>query len=155
MPAKPKISLETSVVGAYFDFKQQDDERKAVTQKFWSEILSEYNSYISETVIAELVKEIEHADQQIQLVKNFESLTITKEIDQLAYDYLEFGVIRPTKLADALHLAVSTINKIEYLVSWNYRDLARPTQQRKITDYNESHKLYVPTITTPDDFFEK
>ena len=154
MAQKQKIYLETSIITAYFDFKKQDAERETATRTFWHGNLTEYDAFISETVIAELVKDAEHAGQQTQLVKDIPSLAVTDEANALAHRYLASGVIRPTKLADALHLAIATLNSINFLASWNYRDLARPAQQRKITDYNESNRLYVPTIATPDEFLK-
>jgi len=154
MGKKQKIYLETSVISAYFDFKKQDAERETATRTFWHDHLKEYDAFISETVIAELVKDTEHAAQQTQLVKDVPTLAVTDEANKLAHHYLASSVIRPTKLADALHLAIATLNKIDFLASWNYRDLARPAQQRKIMDYNEAHGLYVPAIATPDEFLK-
>ena len=98
----------TAVISAYFDFKKQDAKREAITRTFWHDNLKEYNAFISETVIAELFKDAEHAEQQTRLVKDVPSLAVTDETNELAHRYLASGAIRPAKLADALHLAIAT-----------------------------------------------
>ena len=50
---------------------------------------------------------------------------------------------------DALHVAFCTVNKIDYLVSWNYKHLANVNREKKITainiQYNYLHPLRICT----------
>ncbi|MBM4401835.1 MAG: hypothetical protein FJ044_01160 [Candidatus Cloacimonetes bacterium] len=64
------------------------------------------------------------------------------------------GIIPKSKIADAIHLAVATVNGIDYLVSWNVRHLTRPVKRKQIAEFNSKLGIYVPVISTPDDFLE-
>ncbi len=56
-------------------------------------------------------------------IENLEIVNI-KEIQALATLYLQKKIIPEKKIFDALHIAMSVINNIDYLVSWNYKHLA-------------------------------
>jgi len=154
MPKKKEsIYLETSVISAYFDFKQQDTERKKITRKFWKEVLPKYRVILSETVIEELQSAEESKTSKfLRLITGAERLEVTSREKNLAKKYIKAGIIRKTKFGDALHLAVTTLNQIDYLVSWNYEDIVGASQRKKISEFNKAHKLPLTQISTPNDF---
>ncbi len=62
---------------------------------------------------------------------------------------MERGVV-PTKAAeDALHIAVATVNGVDYLLTWNCRHIANPEIQRGIAEHLEQLGLILPFICTP------
>ena len=121
---KLKIYLDTSVFSAYFD--ERDIFRMNLTIEFWKE-LENHDRYIS-TVVREELSAItdENLLQKLSdLTGNFKVLEIDAETENLADIYLKEGVIPRKELNDALHLASSTINEIDVLVSWNFRHLVK------------------------------
>ena len=121
---KLKIYLDTSVFSAYFD--ERDIFRMNLTIEFWKE-LENHDRYIS-TVVREELSAItdENLLQKLSdLTGNFKVLEIDAETENLADIYLKEGVIPKKELNDALHLASSTINEIDVLVSWNFRHLVK------------------------------
>jgi len=153
MPSKKQtIYLETSVISAYFDFKKQDAERKKITKKFWRENLLKFDVIISDVVIVELGKQEERAKEFLNVVAGFRRVEETKRSIRLSKLYLQHGIVRKTKPLDASHLALATDYKVDFLVSWNYKDFVSPEQRRKITEFNKKRKLSTPTIVTPYDF---
>ncbi|MCK4613473.1 MAG: PIN domain-containing protein [Thermoplasmata archaeon] len=121
---KLKIYLDTSVFSAYFD--ERDIFRMNLTIEFWKE-LENHDRYIS-TVVREELSAItdENLLQKLSdLTGNFKVLEIDAETENLADIYLKEGVIPRKELNDAIHLASSTINEIDVLVSWNFRHLVK------------------------------
>jgi hypothetical protein len=60
------------------------------------------------------------------------------------------NVIPKNKKINALHVALCTVNKIDYLVSWNYRHLANVNREKKIISINIQHNYLHPLrICTP------
>lgn len=157
MPKKKEsIYLETSVISAYFDFKKQDIARKKATRKFWKEVLPKYNAIISEVVFGEL-EGTPDKEQRIRFLRFIESLRRikpTSAVAKLSNKYLAADLVPKAKIADATHLAIATISRIDYLVSWNQKHLTSPSQRKRIFVFNKRLKLYIPIIATPDDFFE-
>ena len=155
MPKKQTMYIETTVISAYFDFKKQDLERKKVTRNFWNTVPPNYTPVISDAVLVELrnVPENKHGVKFLEHVSSIQELPSTPKVENIAQKYTDNNIIRKTKLEDALHLAHAVVHEIDFLVSWNYKDLVRATQKRKITIYHQKQNLHLPTITTPLEFF--
>lgn len=58
---------------------------------------------------------------------------ITEEINQLAEEYVKEKVVGQTSIDDCRHIACATINKVAYLVSWNFKHIVNVF---RITGYN-------------------
>ncbi|RLG31870.1 hypothetical protein DRN97_08725 [Methanosarcinales archaeon] len=50
-------------------------------------------------------------------------IELTEEAVNLAGKYITEGVIGEGKLVDAEHIAIATINRVDVLVSWNFRHI--------------------------------
>ena len=62
----------------------------------------------------------------------------TENADKLALEYVKRGIIPERKFEDALHLAVSTVNEMDVLVSWNFKHLANVNKERQVISVNIS-----------------
>lgn len=69
--------------------------------------------------------ELEYAPDKVkELVKSIktgftEYLDMTDEAVDLATEYISEKVVGQTSFADCLHIAIATINRADYLISWN------------------------------------
>src|SRR4051812_6528515 len=52
-----------------------------------------------------------------------EVVAITAEGLQLAQNYIKENVVGQTSLNDCLHIATATLNKVDVLVSWNFKHI--------------------------------
>jgi len=55
--------------------------------------------------------------------KQTEFVEITEEINQLALEYINEKVVGETSIDDCRHIACATINKVDYLISWNFKHI--------------------------------
>ncbi len=77
------------------------------------------------------------------------------EVEQLTNLYLLHKIIPPAKRFDALHIAISVIHKLDYLVSWNYKHLANVNRERKVLALNyQFNYLHPIRIITPIDLID-
>ena len=53
--------------------------------------------------------------------------------------------------ADALHLALATLNGMDYLLTWNCRHIARGSVKRAQPIINAARGFASPTICTPEE----
>ncbi|NKB23865.1 MAG: hypothetical protein GKR87_05705 [Kiritimatiellae bacterium] len=54
---------------------------------------------------------------------NIENVTLSEEAEQLANNYVEEEVVRVKHMADAQHIAIATVERVDVLVSWNFRHI--------------------------------
>ena len=149
----PKVYVETSVIGAYFE------ERKDIvsaSQRYWSrlwwdEIRSEYDVVVSEGVIAELADpDFKYSQSALSLVDRVPQAEINNEVQDIVDIYITRTLMPQGPLGDALHLALASYHKCDYLLTWNCKHLANPNKFQRIRIVNTALGLYVPIITTPN-----
>ncbi|MEA1864137.1 MAG: hypothetical protein U9N46_02895 [Euryarchaeota archaeon] len=84
-------------------------------------------------------------------MKNLSVLPVSVEAETLADEYLKY--IKIPK-ADAIHIAISTVECVDCLVTWNMEHMAKERTRRIVDNINfmcEFSRLY---IVTPKDFFD-
>ena len=107
--------------------------------------------HISEIVLDEIggTKDLGLREALENLVKDFEILEITDEINNLSDVYLSY---RRMPRGDALHIALASIEEIDFLVTWNLRHLYKHGTQEIIKEINTKLIIPIPAIVTPEDF---
>jgi hypothetical protein len=66
------------------------------------------------------------------------------------------GIPLPAKAqADALHIAVSAVNGMDYLLTWNCTHIANATLRLKIESICRSAEYEPPVICTPQEILER
>jgi predicted nucleic acid-binding protein len=146
---KQSLYLETSVVGAYLD--NGEPFRRDLTIRWWEHEMSEYRATVSPLVTRELERLPEpHRTAYLKLVAPLEQLEMTDEATILAEGYISRGIFHRKYIGDALHVAVASVHKIDYLVTWNFGHLANVRRQARIRLFNTAAGFFVPMIVTPE-----
>ena len=146
---KQSLYLETSVAGAYLD--NGEPFRRDLTIRWWEHEMSEYNPFISLLVVRELERLKEpHRTAYLNLVGNIETLDVPDEAAILAEGYVSRGIFHRKYLADALHVALASIHKMDFLVTWNFGHIANVHRQARIKLFNTAAGFFVPVIVTPE-----
>ena len=82
-------------------------------------------------------------------------LDITKEAEDLAAALVTELQLPPKARADALHIAVSAVNGIHYLLTWNCTHIANATLRSRIEKVCRLAGYEPPTICTPQELLER
>ncbi|MCX6152738.1 MAG: type II toxin-antitoxin system VapC family toxin [Candidatus Kapabacteria bacterium] len=155
---KPKVYLETSVIGYYASKPSRDlitAANQQVTVEWWDKYLPKFDAYISPLVYDEISKGDANASKQrIEIVTGIQELEITPKVLSLAKTYYEILQIPEKAKADATHLALATIHSIDYLVSWNCVHIVGGRVRKIIENYNIINGLFLTTLCTPQELME-
>jgi len=118
---KQKIYIDTSVFGGYFD-----EEFSNQTIPLFERIKNEEFILLYSSVTQ---GELENAPNYVKELVNTLKVNYTEYIDlsedaiDLANEYISEKVVGLTSYADCLHIALATINRADYLVSWNFKHI--------------------------------
>src|SRR5262245_2966306 len=146
---KQSLYLETSVIGAYLD--NGEPFRRDLTIRWWEHELHEYRPFITPLVQRELERVSEpHRTGYLNLIKPLNQLEMVDEAAILAEGYITRGIFSRKYIADALHVALASCHKIDYLVTWNFGHLASVRKQARIRLFNTAAGFFVPMIVTPE-----
>jgi predicted nucleic acid-binding protein len=146
---KLSLYLETTVIGAYLD--NGDPFRRDLTIRWFERELSEYRVFTSVLVRRELERFDEpHRTGYLKLLRGFDDLELTEEAAILADGYISRGIFHRKFMADALHVALASFHKIDYLVTWNFGHLANVRKQARTRLFNTAAGFFSPSIVTPE-----
>ena len=146
---KLSIYLETSVIGAYLD--NGDPFRRDLTIRWFEHELSEYQAYSSILVQREIERIDEpHRTGYLKIIKDLDRLELSEEVAILAEGYIARGIFHRKFIADAVHVALASFHKVDYLVTWNFGHLANVRKQARVRLFNAAAGFFSPAIVTPE-----
>ena len=91
------------------------------------------------------------AQKRLAALEGISVLAVTQDMIRLAEALIAQGIIPAKAIEDALHIAVSTLHHVDFLLTWNCRHIANPVIQEKIAVYLEQLGLFLPIICTPEE----
>ncbi len=147
---KQRIYIDTSVFGGHFD-----DEFKEHTVPLFDRIKAGEFLILYSTVTQD---ELENAPEKVKkLVKSLkaeltEFIETTDEVVDLASEYISENVVGQTSYADCLHIALATINRADFLVSWNFKHIVNIERIRGYNSINIKNGYKQLEIRSPREF---
>lgn len=128
---KQRIYIDTSVFGGYFD-EEFSEQTHPLFDRIRNEEFLLLFSIVTQTELENAPKKVKELVRSLK-AENTEFLETTDEAVDLATKYITEKVVGPTSFADCLHIALATINRADFLVSWNFKHIVNI---QKIKGYN-------------------
>ncbi len=153
---KRSVYLETSIVSYYTARPSRDLVIAAwqeVTHEMWSVLQKDFDCYISALVIQEASRgDKEAAEKRLNALSGIPVLELTDQARELASLLIVSGAIPATSEEDALHIAVASLNGMEFLLTWNFSHINNAFKKSGIIKAIENHGLVPPEICSPEEF---
>lgn len=131
---RPRLYFDTSVFGGILDAEFQKETLSLFDMVYRGEIICVFSD------LSEL--ELENAPEKVidhfkKLPSQYtEYIEISEEINKLAELYIKEKVVGQTSIDDCRHIACATINKVDYLVSWNFKHIVNVFRIRGYNSIN-------------------
>ncbi|KAF0238116.1 MAG: hypothetical protein FD181_1324 [Prolixibacteraceae bacterium] len=142
-----KFYVDTSVWGGF-----EDREFADWTIPFFNQARQgRFAIVLSDVTIGELEKAPEIIrDLPATIPPEFlELVSITSEHIELADKYVQEGALSPKFHSDAQHIAISSILKVDSLVSWNFKHMVNFFRIRQYNSINLKFGYSIIDIRTP------
>ncbi|WP_420457393.1 type II toxin-antitoxin system VapC family toxin [Rubrivirga sp.] len=146
------VYIETTIPSFYHEVRTEPEmvARRTWTRQWWDEHRSAFDVLTSDAVVDEL----ERGDHPVRagalsLIEPLELLPIEPEVVEVATAYIQHKLMPNDPLGDALHLALASYHKCDFLLTWNCRHLANANKFGQIKRINTILGLFVPTLVTP------
>lgn len=149
---KQRLYIDTSVFGGFYD-----EEFAEFTIPLFDRLNKGEFILLFSTVTQD---ELENAPEKVRnLVKqikadNTEFLETTDEAVNLASGYIDEKVVGQTSYADCLHIALATISRADYLISWNFKHIVNVQRIRGYNAINLKNGYKLLEIRSPRDFIQ-
>jgi len=140
---KPRVYIQTSIP-SYLTARPSNDIRAMANQnstiEWWENRKSDFDVFISEFVLAETSQgHPEAAEKRIKAISDILELEITEEAKILAKALIEEGPLPEKAEIDAYHIAVATVNGMDYLLTWNCTHIANAVMRPKVESVCRIH----------------
>ena len=156
---RPKVYVETTVV-SYLVARPSHDAtlaaRQQTTQQLWMEYAGNFEFVVSDIVLTEISQGDAMAVQRrLPVLAELTVLNISPEANTLAQNLIDAGAVPQNLRPDAQHIAIATVNSIEYLISWNYKHIVNETKRDLINQVCRAAGFQPTTLYTPIELIEE
>lgn len=156
---RPKVYIETTVV-SYLAARPSHDvtlaARQQVTLQLWEEYSNNFEFVISNVVVSEAREGNPIAAQRrLEMLANLPVVDMSSEAIMLVDKLIDAGAVPQHSRPDAQHIAIATVNNIEYLVSWNYKHIVNETKRQLINEVCHAAGFQPTTLCTPTELIEE
>jgi predicted nucleic acid-binding protein len=146
------VYIETSIASFYHETRRNAESlaRKHWTRHWWS---VRRQHFVCHTSIA-TIDELERGNHpmkadKLSVVAELNLLEINHDIREIAKVYISNYLMPAEIIGDALHVAIASYHKMDYLLTWNCNHLANANKKKHLRRINERLHLNTPEIITP------
>jgi predicted nucleic acid-binding protein len=149
---KPKIYIETTIPSFYYETRTEPDmvARQQWTRQWWDKSSDSYLLVTSAAVLDELARgNYPNKSDVLSLVNRLPLVAIETSVTEIVQAYIRYKVMPSDPTGDALHLALASYHKCDFLLTWNCNHLANANKFGHIRRMNVMLGLFVPALVTP------
>ena len=129
-----RFYFDTSVFGGLFD-SEFEEETTLLFEKINLGIIKCVYSNLTESELASAPERVRDFFENLPEDAK-EKVLVTPEALKLAQTYVEEKVVGETSLDDCIHIATATLNKVDMLVSWNFKHIVNVYRIRGYNSIN-------------------
>jgi hypothetical protein len=151
---KRKVYIETSVI-SYLTARPSKTivgaAHQQITLAWWAQRFA-YELFVSRSVWQECAAgDPDAARSRLAALEGMAVLAVNEDMIQLAEALISERIIPTKATEDALHIAIATLHRVDFLLTWNCRHIANPVIQESIAEFLEQQGLFLPIICTPEE----
>lgn len=144
--------METTIPSFYYETRAASDmvARREWTREWWERAKDRDELVTSAPVLDELKQGLFSAREEcLRLLEPLPLLPVEHAVLDIMQTYLAHQLMPRDPAGDALHLAMASHHRCDFLVTWNCRHLANANKFDHIRRVNALLGLFVPTLVTP------
>lgn len=147
----PSVYIETTIPSFYYTSRKSLTAMlwRDETVRWWTRDRPRYTLYTSTAVTAELAASRLHTEQRLALLAEAIRLDVREETIDIAKEYIRSGLMPNGLFGDAMHVALASYYRMDFLLTWNCRHLANANKFRYLEAVNRRLALHVPLLVTP------
>jgi predicted nucleic acid-binding protein len=154
---KPRVYIETTIPSFYHERRTSPDmvARREWTRQWWDFNRAAYELVTSEAVLDELERgAYPQKEEALNLMANLPLVSIDPAVVEVVTTYIQHTVMPADPAGDAMHLAIASLHKCDFLLTWNCQNLANANKFGHIRRINGMLGLFVPALITPLELLE-
>lgn len=147
-----RVYIETTIPSFYFEPRPEPEmvARREWTRRWWGDTVARYEAVTSAAVVEELARgDFPAREDCLRLIERLPLVPVEPAVVEIVRTYIARQVMPRDPAGDALHLALASHHRCDFLVTWNCRHLANANKFDHIRRVNTMLGLFVPALVTP------
>ena len=129
--------------------------KQAATRRWWDDGCSGFQLFTSLETLDEAQKgDAQMAADRINLIRGIPLLPLPDKALELARSLVESGIVPQKAASDALHIAVASVHRIDYLVTWNFKHIANPLIRDRLRRAVAVAGFDLPVMCSPEELLQ-
>lgn len=154
----PRVYVETSVI-SYLTARPSRDlvmaAHQEVTHEWWHSRRAAFTLFYSEAVRTEAsMGDPQAASQRLNLLAELNLPEIPVQAFDLANALVDANALPAKARVDALHIAISAYERMDFVLTWNFKHIANAQSVGKVRQVCESFGLVCPVLCSPLELLE-
>jgi hypothetical protein len=150
--------IETTVP-SYYVARTSDSllqaAKQAATRRWWDGGFSGFELFTSLETLDEAGKgDGKMAADRLQLLRGIPLLPLPDEGLELARYLVTSGIVPQKAASDAIHIAVASAHRMDYLVTWNFKHIANPFIQDRLRIAITRAGFELPVMCSPEELLQ-
>ena len=150
-----KIYIETTII-SYLTARPSKNilatAWQELTKEWWTHRRTYFDLFTSELVLAEAYKgDAEAAQRRLNHLEDIPIIATTDSAIEFARRLINEGPLPEKAIDEALHIALSAVHRIDYLMTWNFKHIDNAEMKPSIRELCILHGYHYPEICTPQE----
>ncbi len=129
--------------------------KQAATREWWDGGCSGLSLFTSFETINEAGKGDERmAEDRLRLLQGIPILPLPEEAVGLVQKLLDSGIVPAKAAGDAIHIAVASAHRIDYLLTWNFKHIANPFLRDRLRQAVGDAGFDLPIMCSPEELLQ-
>jgi hypothetical protein len=155
---RPTVYVETSVI-SYCTARPSRNliihAHQEITCRWWEWSKQHFELLVSELVILEAKEgDPEAAEKRLKMIEGLPIILAKSRHTEIADRYIADLPLPGKAARDALHMALASVQGVDYLITWNCTHIANKHVRCGLEKINAVLNLPTPQILTPKEMFE-
>lgn len=154
---KPRVYVETTVPSFYYEVRDGPEmvARRDWTRQWWERASAACELVTSVPVVDEIERgDFPNREECLRLIAPLPLLAVEPAVLEIVQTYIARKVMPRNPVGDALHLALASHHRCDFLATWNCKHLANANKFAHIRRVNTLLGLFVPSLVTPLELLE-
>ncbi|MGA2032986.1 MAG: type II toxin-antitoxin system VapC family toxin [Thermoguttaceae bacterium] len=150
-----RVYIETTIPSYLAAWPSRDlvqAARQQITHDWWNNERQNFDLCISQTVLDEAAGgDHDAANRRLLFLQNLPVLDLTDAVDVVAEAIMRSRLLPKKAIRDAVHIAVSSVHKIDILLTWNCQHIANGAIMKELGEIVARCGCEMPILCTPEE----
>jgi hypothetical protein len=150
-----RVYIETTIPSYLAAWPSRDivqAARQQLTHDWWNRERLKYDLCMSQIVREEAVAgDADAARRRLVFIDGLPLLDLTDSVNVIARTIMESGLLPLRAARDAIHIAVSAVHGVDFLLTWNCKHIANAGIMKELATIVTNCGYELPILCTPEE----